>query len=85
MSLDLLLDDECGICHLCNNGQTSWIELALTVAERCGLNLKLIKSKPLNQFGFKAKRPAYSVLSSERGIILSPLDNAIDRYLQQLI
>jgi dTDP-4-dehydrorhamnose reductase len=84
-SLDLIMDDECGIWHLCNNGQTSWIELALTVAERCRLNLKLIKSKPLNQFGFKAKLPAYSVLSSERGIILSPLDNAIDRYLQQLI
>jgi dTDP-4-dehydrorhamnose reductase len=84
-SLDLLMDDECGIWHLCNNGQTSWIELALTVAERCRLNLKLIKSKPLNQFDFKAKLPAYSVLSSERGLILSPLDNALDRYLQQLI
>jgi dTDP-4-dehydrorhamnose reductase len=84
VSLNLLIDNERGIWHLSNSGQISWCELALTVTERCGLNSNLIKAKSFHQFGFKAKRPAYSVLSSERGVILSSLDDAIDRYLKQM-
>ncbi|MDB5109713.1 MAG: sugar nucleotide-binding protein [Mucilaginibacter sp.] len=81
-SLDLLLDDENGIWHLNNKGQISWADLAFTVAERCGLNTGLIKSVPLIKSGLKAKRPRFSVLTSERGDILPSLDIAIDQCLK---
>jgi dTDP-4-dehydrorhamnose reductase len=83
-SLNLLIDNEQGIWHLTNKGQISWADLASTVAERTGLFTGYVDAKPLDQFGFKAKRPRYSVLSSERGYMLPTLDDALDRYLNQL-
>jgi dTDP-4-dehydrorhamnose reductase len=80
-SLDLLLDQATGIWHLCNNGQISWAALACTVAERSRLNTALIKSRPLSAFAYPARRPAYSVLGSRKGLLLPGLDQAIDRYL----
>jgi dTDP-4-dehydrorhamnose reductase len=82
-SLDLMIDDEKGVWHLSNKGQISWADLAYTIAERGGFKTSLVNPKPLEHFGFKAKRPVYSVLSSERGNILSSLDDALTRYLQQ--
>ncbi|MDB4902815.1 MAG: sugar nucleotide-binding protein [Mucilaginibacter sp.] len=82
-SLDLMIDDETGVWHLSNKGQISWADLAYTIAERRGFKTSLVNPKPLEHFGFKAKRPIYSVLSSERGNILSSLDDALTRYLLQ--
>ncbi|MDB5017988.1 MAG: sugar nucleotide-binding protein [Mucilaginibacter sp.] len=83
-SLDLMLDNEKGIWHLSNNGKTSWASLAYSVAERLGLKTGFIKSMPLMHLGYKAKRPLYSVLNSERGSILPTLDHAIDRCLREI-
>ena len=80
-SLDLLLDNEAGIWHLSNEGQISWVRLAYTVAERSYLDTGLIHPQPLSAFGYPAKRPVYSVLGSRKGSLLPPLDNAIDRFL----
>jgi dTDP-4-dehydrorhamnose reductase len=82
VSLDLLLDDEKGIWHLSNDGKISWAELAFTVAERCGFNTALVKPKPLTHFRYKAKRPLYNVLSSNRGSILPGLDSAINHFIK---
>jgi dTDP-4-dehydrorhamnose reductase len=84
-SLDLMLDDESGVWHLSNVGEISWSDLAYTIAERSGLKTNLIKPMALTQFAYKAKRPAYSVLGSERGNILPTMDNAIDRCLNSLL
>ena len=84
-SLDLLLDDEKGIWHMANNGAVTWAELALTAAEIEGHHTKLINAKPLQTFGFKAKRPQYSVLSSEKEVIMPPLQNALERYFNKRI
>jgi dTDP-4-dehydrorhamnose reductase len=80
-SLDLLLDGEKGIWHLTNKGQTVWSQLACSIVDRLQLSTHLIEPVPLNTLGYKAQRPVYSVLSSERGSTLPALDNAIDRCL----
>ncbi|WP_247237476.1 dTDP-4-dehydrorhamnose reductase [Telluribacter sp. SYSU D00476] len=80
MSLDLMQDDEAGIWHLSNAGQTTWAELARQVAERIGEDTSLIKGIPLSQMDWIAPRPQYSVLKSEKGAQLPSLDNALDRF-----
>ncbi|HWH17548.1 MAG TPA: family 1 glycosylhydrolase, partial [Allosphingosinicella sp.] len=76
-TLDLLIDGETGIWHLANQGGLSWHAFAHKVAEGAGYDSSLIL--PLE------KQPRTStVLSSERGIMLRPLDEAIDDYLRQI-
>jgi hypothetical protein len=53
------------------------------VAERGGYEKKMLLSKPLIDMDWKAKRPLFSVLRSEKGIKLPALDNALVRYFEQ--
>lgn len=80
--LDLLIDGETGLWHLANAGEMAWSELARVVAAQAGLNPHNIEALPMESLGWAAPRPAYSVLGSERGVLLPALDGAIDRYLQ---
>lgn len=82
-SLDLLIDGECGLWHLSNPGAIAWVDLARWTAQRAGLDPAAIESCSLQALGLPALRPRYSVLSSERGILLPGLDEAIARYLQE--
>ncbi|MBD2120587.1 family 1 glycosylhydrolase [Trichocoleus sp. FACHB-262] len=82
-TLDLLIDGECGIWHLANSGAIAWSDLAQTVANLAGLDTAVIEARPTKDLGWAALRPTYSALSSERGILLPSLDDAIDRYLCQ--
>lgn len=79
-SLDLLLDEECGVWHLANDGAVTWAELARTIATRAGFDAKRIGAQPTAALSLRARRPLYSVLGSERGRLLPSLDVAIDRY-----
>ncbi|NEU09265.1 sugar nucleotide-binding protein [Flavihumibacter sp. R14] len=79
-ALDLLLDGEHGIWNLANDSELTWADFAREIALRGSYNPKLINPVSLNNMAFKAMRPSYSVLKSERGNLLSPLDNAIERY-----
>ncbi|WP_448187832.1 family 1 glycosylhydrolase [Azospirillum sp. sgz301742] len=81
-ALDLLIDGERGIWHLASGGAVSWAELARLAAERCGVNADLIDPVPAAELGWTAPRPAYSVLGSERGAIMPPLDDALARYVE---
>ncbi|HYE32702.1 MAG TPA: family 1 glycosylhydrolase [Methylomirabilota bacterium] len=83
-TLDLLIDGETGIWHLANRGQTSWAELAWAVAERSGLPRDIIEPRPLHKFHLPAKRPLYSVLGSSRGEILPTLQDALNRYFDDI-
>ncbi|MCC9137027.1 SDR family oxidoreductase [Pontibacter silvestris] len=78
-SLDLLLDGECGIWHLANVGETTYASLASEVARLAGFDSGLVESVPVKQLGYKAVRPIYSVLGSERGLMLPSLEDAISR------
>lgn len=82
-SLDLLLDDACGIWHLANKGKTTWALLAATVAEQAGYNTGLVKPVPVKQLGYKASRPTNSVLNSEWGYLLPSLEDAVNRYVNE--
>ncbi|GAB3171125.1 dTDP-4-dehydrorhamnose reductase [Telluribacter humicola] len=83
MSLDLMQDDEEGIWHLSNTGQSTWADLARQVAERIGEDSSLIRAVPQSQMQWIAPRPQYSVLKSEKGAQLPSLDNALDRFFYE--
>ncbi|PTR16214.1 dTDP-4-dehydrorhamnose reductase [Nitrosospira sp. Nsp2] len=80
-SLDLLIDRAAGIWHLTNAHALTWAELAAMAAEKAGIDNAGLVARASHELGYAAARPAYSALSSERGIILPTLDNALDRYL----
>ena len=82
-SLDLLIDEANGIWNICNKGSISWAVLANEVANRSGYNATHFKPLPIAEMNFTASRPAYSVLSTEKGFELPPLDNALDRFFKE--
>lgn len=82
-SLDLLIDGECGLWHLANPGAIAWADLAQFAAKQADLDPTRIHSVSTQALGLVAPRPTYSVLSSERGVLLPPLENAIFRYFQE--
>jgi dTDP-4-dehydrorhamnose reductase len=77
--LDLLIDGEHGIWHVANPGGLTWVDFARQIADRAGVP-HAVKSCPAQLFGWTAPRPSYSVLSSERGLLLPPLEHALDRH-----
>ena len=79
-SLDLLIDGEAQIWHVANQGTISWADLAKEIANRAGYSAALLVRKPYAALNFNAARPSYSGLTSDRGIFLPTLENALDRY-----
>ena len=79
-SLDLMIDGERGIRHLANPGAMSWVDFARAIARKAGLSPDLVQSTTSRELGLTAKRPCYSVLGTEKGSILPPLDDALDRW-----
>ena len=84
-SLDLLIDEEKGIWHLTNDGILTWSEFAEIIALRGGYKKKNIVSRCQHELTWKAKRPAYSVLQSGKGIKLPSLDHAMNRFFKEKI
>jgi dTDP-4-dehydrorhamnose reductase len=79
--LDLLLDGSEGIFHVTNYGKISWAELARKAAKAGGYDPDLVKGIALNQLNFPAVRPIYSVLQSEKGLLLPTLTDALRRFM----
>jgi dTDP-4-dehydrorhamnose reductase len=82
-SLDLAIDDEKGIWHLANKGEITWAGLAFEIADRFRLNKNFIRALLGSEMGFVARRPAYSVLGSEKGQLLPSLEDALKRYYKE--
>lgn len=80
-ALDLLVDGESGIWHLANRGTVSWSELACMAAEAARLDTALVQHLPGASMGQQARRPRYSALGSERGLLLPRLEDGMQRYL----
>lgn len=80
--LDLLIDNESGIWHLTNSEPITWADFALRVAQQAQLDTSHLQVCPSEHFQYAAKRPRYSALTSNRGILLPPLNNALDRYIE---
>jgi dTDP-4-dehydrorhamnose reductase len=77
-TLDLLVDGETGLWHLTNPGAVTWHELAVRSAAATGRDPAAIVPAPAPRL--PARRPRFSALGSERGLLLPPLDDAIERY-----
>ncbi len=74
-TLDLLLDEERGIWHLTNQGAVSWHELAREIADRANLDSRRVVAPD------SAEAPSDTSLSSSRGLLLRPLDEALGDFL----
>jgi dTDP-4-dehydrorhamnose reductase len=83
VSLDLLIDGASGIWHLANDGDVSWSELARKAAVALGYPESMVDECVTAALGLAAVRPAYSVLGTERGQRLPPLDDALRRFISE--
>lgn len=81
-SLDLLLDGAQGIWHLANSGETTWYGLALRAAQAAGIDAATLYPISRAQAPLCARRPAYSVLTSERAWLMPSLDDAMTRFVR---
>jgi dTDP-4-dehydrorhamnose reductase len=81
-ALDLLIDGEYGLWHLANQGAVTWFEFARAAAEQNRSAVDLIVPVATSQM-WSAVRPTYSVLSSQRGRLMRPLDEALSEYLDE--
>jgi dTDP-4-dehydrorhamnose reductase len=79
-SLDLLLDDAQGICHLTNEGEMTWAEFARMAARMAGLDAGLVRTGRSDSA--RAPRPGYSALGSSKAWIMPDLENAMGRYMR---
>ena len=75
VTLDLLLDEASGVWHLVNEGAVSFHDLAREAADRAGLDKSRIR--------LGDSRPADTSLSSERGLLLQPIDKALSRFMAE--
>jgi dTDP-4-dehydrorhamnose reductase len=81
-SLDLLIDGEQGLWHVTNGTAITWFDLARRTAELANLDAGIVEGCPVQALGLTARRPPYSALGSERGLLLPSLDDALARYFQ---
>lgn len=87
-TIDLLLDGERGIVHLTNQAEVTWKEFAQKAADvarnKIDVDDSLIIGKSTEELNLRAARPKNSVLTSERISMLPPLEDALERYIDQL-
>ena len=69
-----------GIWHLANKGAVTWLEFARSIAAGMASGTQLITPCRWRDVPQSAQRPTYTLLSSERGMLLQPLAAAIDAY-----
>ncbi|RZL02298.1 MAG: dTDP-4-dehydrorhamnose reductase, partial [Hymenobacter sp.] len=80
-SLDLLLDRARGLWHLANEGACTWAELARLALRVAGLDEACVVPRPAASFGWAARRPRYSVLGSQYGLLLPSVESGLHRHL----
>jgi dTDP-4-dehydrorhamnose reductase len=73
-----------GVFHAAGAGDCSWYEFAVEIMHRAGLRARLVPTTS-EQFARPARRPAYSVLGTERvpGIDLPPWPDGLGAYLDE--
>jgi dTDP-4-dehydrorhamnose reductase len=84
-TLDLLIDEESGTWHLCNEGLISWADFAIELAIRAGYRKESITKKNLGEMQWRAPRPSYSAMQTDKGVRLPSLDRAIDNYFRDRV
>jgi dTDP-4-dehydrorhamnose reductase len=76
-ALDLAIDGAAGLWHVANAGAVSWLECVRMAAVAARLNPEAIRDAHTGE----AHRP-YSVLGSERGVALPPLEESLLRFVR---
>ena len=77
----LAAGDERGVLHAAGAGSCSWFEFAPEIVERAGVDCAVEPCRT-DEFPRPARRPAYSVLASERGGPALPAwQDGLDAYL----
>ncbi|MDQ6625893.1 MAG: sugar nucleotide-binding protein [Verrucomicrobiota bacterium] len=82
-TLDLLVDGERGIWHLANIGAVTPEQFLIAAADASQLNVGHINGAPLWELNRAAPRAHFRALTSERGQLLPPLRDAIERYCRE--
>jgi dTDP-4-dehydrorhamnose reductase len=82
-TLDLLIDDACGLWHLANAGSVTWADFARQAAALAGLDAGLVEGCDTAALSLPARRPPFSALASERGSMLPALSDALARYMTE--
>jgi dTDP-4-dehydrorhamnose reductase len=77
--LDLMMDEECGVWHLVNQGSVPWADFARGALQMIGLDSGCVQAQSVR--GMQLSCAGYSPLASERGNLLSSVENALSRYL----
>ena len=79
--LALAAGGERGLMHVAGGGSCSWFEFARAIVERAGVDSQ-VQPCSSDEFPRPARRPAYSVLASERGSPTIPAwQDGLDAYL----
>lgn len=78
--LDLVLDGEKGLWHLCNGEALSWAAFARVIAASVGLDPVNVRGRPRATLAWRARRPANSALGSSRGRVMGDLREAVWRF-----
>lgn len=73
-TLDLLLDEEKGIWHLSNEGALSWHDFAQQFLDRAQIDSRQLRAR-------SGAEPRDTSLASSRGMLLRPLERAIDDFV----
>jgi dTDP-4-dehydrorhamnose reductase len=79
-AIDLLIDGECGIWHLANQGAITHADFARVLVRVSKLSTDWVRAVPAAEIRWAAPPPAYSVLGSSRGVLMPPLDQALADY-----
>jgi dTDP-4-dehydrorhamnose reductase len=74
-----------GVYHCVNSGQCTWLDLARELAERLGVEPRIVPTR-MSETKLRADRPRYCVLSNRKleaaGIPMPSWQDAIGRYLR---
>jgi dTDP-4-dehydrorhamnose reductase len=79
-SLDLFLDEVCGIRHLTHQDPVSWLDFGRGVAGALGLDPALVRPASPAALGWRAPRPRFAALGSRHGRMLPGLGDALARH-----
>lgn len=79
--LDILIDGEKGIWHLAQQGAVTWAEFARWAGRLADLDSSLIVGCATEELNLAARRPLFSVLGSERGMLLPSLEHSLVRFI----
>jgi dTDP-4-dehydrorhamnose reductase len=73
-----------GIFHATGGGSCSWFELAVEAMRLAGLDCR-VRAVTTEEFPRPAPRPAFSVLESERGVVLAPWQDGVAGHIEERV